>query len=129
MMFVAMWLKAKGDDFFRSKDYNSALAAYSEALEINPDLISYVFLIFNFNLFILDLSYRARSNKSACYLQLGRFKDCAEECTTTLGQLPDTPLKKQDEGNENESFIKKQRMKMKVLIRRGCAYCQLGHFR
>jgi hypothetical protein len=31
---VAAWLKAKGDDFYRSRDYRSAVNAYSEAVSV-----------------------------------------------------------------------------------------------
>lgn len=42
-----MWLKAKADDFFRSRDYRSALNAYGEAISLATDdqndlLVTYV---------------------------------------------------------------------------------------
>ena len=32
------WLKGKGDDFYRSQDYLSAINAYSTALEVDPNM-------------------------------------------------------------------------------------------
>ncbi|RLO13226.1 hypothetical protein DYB28_003656 [Aphanomyces astaci] len=36
-----VWLKAKGDDFYRHKDFRSAINAYGDALAIDPSLTPY----------------------------------------------------------------------------------------
>ena len=60
------WLKGKGDDFFKGKDYLSAVNAYTCALEINP-------------------AYSAvLSNRAACYLQTEAYAKCIQDCTTAL---------------------------------------------
>ena len=46
------WLKGKGDDFFRAKDYKSAISAYSSAYEIDEGMTA------------------ALSNRAACHLLL-----------------------------------------------------------
>ena len=48
-----VWLKGKGDDFFRSGDYRSAINAYSSAFEADKTMLS------------------ALSNRAACYLKIG----------------------------------------------------------
>ncbi|POM60818.1 hypothetical protein PHPALM_30275, partial [Phytophthora palmivora] len=56
-----MWLKAKGDDFFHSKDYQSAMNAYAEAISATPSSNT-------------DLIATCLSNRAACLLQLGQFE-------------------------------------------------------
>lgn len=41
-MSLAIWIKAKADDFYRAKDYRSAVNAYSEAYEMDESMIAYV---------------------------------------------------------------------------------------
>lgn len=50
------WLKKKGDDFFRSGDYFSAINAYSEAFEKD------------------NTFFQALTNRSLCYLQIGEVE-------------------------------------------------------
>ncbi len=47
-----VWLKAKGDDFFRAGDCRSALNAYSAALDADETMTACL------------------SNRAACYLKL-----------------------------------------------------------
>jgi hypothetical protein len=60
---IAMWLKAKGDDFFHSKDFRSATNAYTEAISA----------VSNDN---TDLIATCLSNRAACLLQLGEREVC-----------------------------------------------------
>lgn len=57
-----MWLKAKGDDFYRSRDYQSAVNAYSEAISLAPEQS--------------DLKITCLSNRAATHLQLMAFEVC-----------------------------------------------------
>lgn len=54
-----MWLKAKGDDFYRARDYQSAVNAYTEALALAPERS--------------DLAITCLSNRAAAHLQLLAF--------------------------------------------------------
>lgn len=64
-----VWLKGKGDDFFRAGDYRGALNAYDASLQLSSD------------------QPRCLSNRAACYLALGRSSECADDCTKALGLL------------------------------------------
>ena len=52
------WLKGKGDDFYRSGDFRSAINAYSSAFETDSTMVA------------------ALSNRAACYLQIGEAARC-----------------------------------------------------
>ncbi len=92
------WLKAKGDDFFRSGDVRSALNAYSSALDIDETMVS------------------CYSNRSACYLKLNMFDECRLDCSDGIKHL----TTEQADSDKN--------MLIKLLMRRGAAACQLGNF-
>ncbi|KAG7390970.1 hypothetical protein PHYPSEUDO_006105 [Phytophthora pseudosyringae] len=105
-----MWLKAKGDDFFHSKDFRSATNAYAEAILATPSDNT-------------DLIATCLSNRAACLLQLGEFEECISDCSKALSYLPDTRDK--DEGS---SVLKHYRLKLKLFVRRGTAYCRIGQY-
>mmetsp|Transcript_15850 Transcript_15850/g.34203 ORF Transcript_15850/g.34203 Transcript_15850/m.34203 type:complete len:478 (-) Transcript_15850:519-1952(-) len=63
------WLKGKGDDFFRNENYEAALNAYACALEIDEKLTSCI------------------SNRAACFLKLGHFDRCIEDCDLALANV------------------------------------------
>lgn len=58
---AAVWLKAKGDDFFRAKDYRSAVNAYSEAIALTSTNN-------------VEQLTACLSNRAACRLQLAQFE-------------------------------------------------------
>ena len=93
------WLKAKGDDFFRSGDARSALNAYSSALDIDESMVS------------------CYSNRSACYLKLNMYDECRLDCTDGIKYLT---------AEQGDNIDKN--MLIKLLMRRGAAACQLGNF-
>ncbi|EGZ17168.1 hypothetical protein PHYSODRAFT_499265 [Phytophthora sojae] len=105
-----IWLKAKGDDFFHSKDFRSATNAYAEAISATPSDNT-------------DLIATCLSNRAACLLQLGEFEECISDCSKALSYLPDT----RDTDNSS-SLLKHYRLKLKLFVRRGTAYCRVGHY-
>lgn len=60
------WLKAKGDEFFKAKNYIGAISAYSEGINISKNF--------------LDL-YIARS---AAHFEIGNLKRTIEDCSTAI---------------------------------------------
>ena len=55
-----MWLKGKGDDFYRAKDFASAVNAYTAAIEVDPE----------------EPLLAALANRAACYLLMVRCGVC-----------------------------------------------------
>ena len=60
------WLKGKGDDFFKCKDYLGAINAYSAALQAQPKM------------------FAALSNRAAAYLAVRRFDKSIDDATAAL---------------------------------------------
>ena len=60
------WLKAKADDFYRGGDLLSAINAYTAALDSDESFVPVI------------------SNRSNCYLRLGRYEDCINDCSEAL---------------------------------------------
>lgn len=100
------WLKGKGDDLYRSRDYRAAVNAYTTALELSPDMLP------------------ALANRSACYLQLGELVRCLEDCEhllTTLDTIAMSPDAVPDDPIHGA-------MRVKALARQGTALCQQGNY-
>ena len=106
------WIKGKGDDFFRAKDFNSAINAYSAALDIDETLIA------------------ALSNRSNCWLQLDNYDKCVEDCLVLLEKVKGTTPaeRKLMTAQQLREDVKSQRLRVKVLVRLGSAYCKLGKY-
>lgn len=103
-----MWLKAKGDDFYRSKDYCGAVNAYSEAFALAPEQS--------------DLKITCLANRAAARLQLLDFDACIADCSAALSFIPDTR-----ESSDSNALVH-YRLKLKLFVRRGTAYCRVNKF-
>ena len=101
------WLKAKGDDFYRSGDCRSAINAYSAAIDINEKMTA---------------SY---SNRSACYLKLGMDHDCTEDCTVGIRLLEEE--RGEIEPVDGDAMKSNNLMTVKLMLRRGISQCRLGN--
>jgi tetratricopeptide (TPR) repeat protein len=66
LCLAAMWLKGKGDDFFRLGDYFSAISAYSAALAEKSTFVA------------------ALLNRAACYLKVIKLEDCEKDCSAVI---------------------------------------------
>jgi tetratricopeptide (TPR) repeat protein len=113
-----VWLKAKGDDFFRGGDFLSALNAYSAAIDIDEGMTA------------------CYSNRSACYLKLKMFAECLLDCTEVVKQI-DAELASISTSNSTATAlseaVRKEIIALKVmlsksLLRRGSTNCQMGAF-
>jgi tetratricopeptide (TPR) repeat protein len=137
-----VWLKAKGDDFFRSGDHKSALNAYSAAIDSYENPESEGFLMD-------DTLLACYSNRSLCYLRLNLSQDCKLDCDLVIKNL----LKQIDgltatssaaaeakageppasANHPSSSAVVAQKNKLftnliKMLLRRGVVLCQLGQY-
>lgn len=102
-----VWLKAKGDDFFRSGDMRSALNAYCAALDLDPRMLPCL------------------ANRSICYLRCAQPAECKADCTAALQLITEEGGAP---GGADTSGGKNAGMAVKLLMRRGSAACQLGQF-
>ncbi|SCU85599.1 LADA_0D08482g1_1 [Lachancea dasiensis] len=67
---VAMGLKDKGNEFFKSQKFEEAIKFYTLAIEVKEDPVFY-------------------SNRSACYVSLGQQEKVVEDTTAALKLKPD----------------------------------------
>ena len=64
-----VWLKDKGDHFFKRHDYHAAINAYSRALKEDPEFMS------------------GRLNRAACYIMVRAYDLCIEDCNDLETQI------------------------------------------
>jgi dyslexia susceptibility 1 candidate gene 1 protein len=57
-----VWLKDKGDHFYKRNDFTSAITAYSKALKADKDLLS------------------GRLNRATCFLKMRAPQACIDDC-------------------------------------------------
>lgn len=120
-----VWLKAKGDDFFRAGDIRSALNAYNAALDLDDSMLSCL------------------SNRAVCHLRLGMSTECKMDCTkgidfileecrdnsissssstdNAIATVVAPPLQKQQQSKNGALLVK-------LYMRRGAASCMAGSF-
>lgn len=101
-----VWLKGKGDDFFRAGDFHSASNAYAACLEASPT------------------QPKVWANRAACQLQLGRAKACVDDCTKGLS-LAVVP---EEEKGDAMQVHHNQQLRLKMHVRRAAAFVQLGDY-
>lgn len=112
-----VWLKAKGDDFFRTGDVRSAINAYSAALDADPEFVA------------------CYSNRAICYLQMTLYAQCKLDCDKAIElihpQVSGLSTKSTADAPSSAEDIDKQKLLatlVKLYIRRGSALCSLGQF-
>lgn len=69
-----VWLKGKGDDFYRGGDFRAAINAYTAALDADPENRA-----------------PCLSNRAACHLRLGNAEECVADCGNALEILKSLP--------------------------------------
>jgi dyslexia susceptibility 1 candidate gene 1 protein len=110
LAFAAVWLKGKGDDFYRSGDYAGASNAYTAAID-------------------LDASNAAcYSNRSACYLHLLKLEECVADCTSALALTPSGGEAAAAAPAGGPGLPKALQSRVRLLARRGTALAQLGKY-
>lgn len=115
-----VWLKAKGDDFFRAGDIRSALNAYNAALDLDDSMLSCL------------------SNRAVCHLRLGMSTECKMDCTKgidfILEECRDNSISSSSRSTDNAiptvaaAPPKNGALLVKLYMRRGAASCLAGSF-
>ncbi|KAJ3300077.1 Dynein assembly factor 4, axonemal [Borealophlyctis nickersoniae] len=104
-----IFLKDKGNAFYKSGNYAAAVNAYTAALEIDPA-----------NLVCL-------SNRAACHLHLFHAPSCIADCTTALSFITTQESTLRDQlVQDAEGDETRRKMRVKLLARRGAAKVTLG---
>ena len=113
-----VWLKAKGDEYYRHGDFFSAINAYSTALDLDEGMIA------------------GYSNRSICYLSSNMFADCVEDCDDAMSLIENDTLhdsSTNSNGNTSgvvvniESIVDNTKL-VKLCMRKANAKCHLGSF-
>jgi tetratricopeptide (TPR) repeat protein len=100
----AMWLKLRGDHFYRTRDYRAAINAYTSCLELdarNP---------------------QALSNRAVCALRLRLWADAVADTTAAF----DIFKRVRREGKDEEEWEQELGKRVRCLLRRGIAHTRLG---
>jgi dyslexia susceptibility 1 candidate gene 1 protein len=100
-----LWLKDKGDHFYKRCDFYSAINAYSKSLENEKDFLM------------------ARLNRGTCFLKMRIYQGCIDECDKIEEMIKALPEK---ERIEDDVFYAK--IQGRVYLKRGAAYAWLSQY-
>jgi len=100
-----VWLKDKGDHFFKRFDYNAALNAYSKALNEDPEFLS------------------GRLNRASCFIKLRAFVPAVDDCSDILNKIEKL---KPEEYQSDKMFYDK--LVVRALVKRGAAHSWMSSF-
>jgi hypothetical protein len=100
-----VWLKDKGDHFYRRNDFVGAVRAYSKALEADKDIMS------------------AKLNRATTFLKARGFQSFVEDCTEIQVQIDGMSEEQIDE--DREYFDK---MYARSLVKRAAGYTWSSQF-
>lgn len=99
-----MWLKMRGDHFYRTRDFRAAINAYTSCLELDPKNV------------------QALSNRSVCALRLRLWADAISDATAAFELFK----KVKREGKDEEEWEQELNKRVRCLLRRGIAHTRLG---
>ena len=100
-----VWLKDKGDHFFKRFDYNAALNAYTKALKADPEFLS------------------GRLNRATTFIKLRGYVAAVDDLTDIVKQIEAI---KPEEFETDKSFYNK--LMARALVKRGAAHSWMSGF-
>lgn len=100
-----VWIKDKGDHFFKRFDYHAALNAYSKALKIDPEFLM------------------ARLNRASCFIKLRGYVAAVDDCKDIEKQIEGI---KKEEYESDRMFYDK--IMARALVKRGASQSWLSAF-
>lgn len=98
-----LWLKDKGDHFYKRNDFSSAINAYSKSLEFDKDFLM------------------SRFNRATTWLKVRSFEHCVADCDDIENHIMGL---KEDE--RTDEFY--QKMLARLLVKRGAGYTFMSKF-
>jgi len=99
-----VWLKDKGDHFFRRHDFNAAVNAYCKALEADKDFLK-VYL-----------------NRATTFLKMRRFENCVEDLDEIIKRVGEV----KESEREADPFY--SIILSRALVKKGAARAFLSQF-
>ena len=99
-----VWLKDKGDHFYKRNDYHSALNAYSKALEYDKEFLM------------------GRLNRATTWLRVRCFENAIEDCNDIEAFI----MNLKEEERDTDEFY--QRMMARQYLKRGAGYAWISKF-
>lgn len=100
-----VWLKDKGDHFFKRFDYNAAINAYTKAIKADPQFLA------------------GRLNRAAAFIKVRGFVACADDCSDIVEQIGKL---KQAEYEDDKQFYDK--IMVRALVKRAAANSWMSDF-
>lgn len=100
-----VWLKDKGDHFFKRFDYNAAMNAYTKALKQDPEFLM------------------GRLNRATTFIKLRAFIAAADDCSDIVKQIE---ALKNEEYEPDKNFYDK--IMARALVKRGAALSWMSSF-
>ena len=100
-----VWLKDKGDHFFKRFDYHAALNAYTKALKEDPQFLM------------------GRLNRATTFIKLRGFVAAVDDCTDIITQIEGL---KHEEYQPDKVFY--DRIMARALVKRGAAHSWMSSF-
>lgn len=93
-----LWLKDKGDHFYKRNDFFAAVHAYSKSIEADKQFLM------------------SRLNRGSTFMRMFQFEACVDEMTDIINMINALPKK---EFEEDEAYYDK--MKGRAFFKRGAA--------
>lgn len=100
-----VWLKDKGDHFFKRADYSGAINAYAKALKADPDFLT------------------GRLNRATCFIKIRQYAAAADDCNDIIAQIGKL---KEEERNLDKDFYMK--LLARAHVKRAAAYTWISNF-
>ncbi|KAI9003562.1 hypothetical protein BC832DRAFT_82661 [Gaertneriomyces semiglobifer] len=103
-----LFLKDKGNGFYKAGNFQAAVNAYTAALDLDPTNVTCL------------------SNRAACHLHLKAYQACIDDCVGALSMLAKEEAHLRDQLIEDGGVEQRRKSRVKLLVRMGTAKAAMG---
>ncbi|KAJ3185845.1 Dynein assembly factor 4, axonemal [Gaertneriomyces sp. JEL0708] len=103
-----LFLKDKGNGFYKAGNFEAAVNAYTAALDLDPSNVTCL------------------SNRAACHLHLKAHQACIDDCVGALSVLAKEEAYLRDQLIEDGGVEQRRKSRVKLLVRMGTAKAAMG---